>query len=201
MLGRKPAKVSVWAVSAIAAGAAAGAGAAAFAVLRGVRALRQRQQQTLTTLDLLEDEAVEVLRRDSVTGVCAIDVAAIGPNTIELTGRVPTPEAAQRAARLLHALPGVHTVISRVEIGAYESRLAENRERLARGEPSALQRRWYGVRVGTGRRRQSAETEPARPDDTVERQTRELEVQPSDLSDAASSQPAPHPFDATRPPL
>lgn len=197
---REPQRVSTWAV---AAGAAASASAVTFAVLRGMRTLRQRQRPHAepTELDSLEDAAVDALRRDSTTGVCAIDVAAVSPGIIELSGVVPTHEVGQRASRLLHALPGVRTVISRLEVGSFEERLADNRERLARGEPGSLDRRWYGVRVGTGRRRQSAETEPARNDDTVERKTKELEVSQDDLDDAASSGPAPNAFDPTNPPL
>jgi hypothetical protein len=201
MFRRKPAAITPWAVTAIAAGAAAGASAAAYAVLRGMRAIRRREDDPSSELDALEDAAVEVLRRDPQTGVCAIDVAAVGPHTIELSGVVPTPDAAQRAARLLHALPDVNTVISRLEIGSFEARLADNRERLARGEPSTLQRRWYGVRVGTGRRRQSLESEPERPDDAVERRTRELEVRPDDPGDGSAGRAPPTPFDAPGPPL
>jgi hypothetical protein len=186
MFGRKQeANTAAWLV---AAGAAAGAGAAAaaFAVLRTVRRRRWDTQEPVTAMDSLEDAVVDALRRDTQTGVCAIDVAAVGPDMIELTGVVPTAEVAQRAVRLLHRLPQVRTVISRLEVGSLESHLAENRERLARGEPQLVERRWYGVRVGTGRRRQSAATEPDRPDDSLPRRTRELEIQPDDLADAAS---------------
>jgi hypothetical protein len=173
---------------AVAAGVAAGAGAAAtaFGVLRNVRRSRFAEQVPVTAMDELEDAVVEALRRDPETGVCAIDVAALGPDMVELTGIVPTADVAQRAVRLLHRLPQVRTVISRVEVGSLESRLAENRERLARGEPQLIERRWYGVRVGTGQRRQSAATEPARPDDSLPRLSRDLDVQPGDLEDAAS---------------
>ncbi|CAN5863581.1 hypothetical protein BH23GEM9_BH23GEM9_10110 [soil metagenome] len=202
MIRRTPQTVTSWSVVVgTAVGAAAGAGALAFAVLRSVRSLRQRQARVLTELDALEDAAVETLRRDRATGVCAIDVAAIAPGAIELSGSVPTPEVAQRAARLLHSLPAVNTVVSRLEIGSLEELLADNRERLARGEASTLHRRWYGVRVGTGRRRQSVETEPARPDDTVERRTRELEVRPEDLADGDGAHSTPHAFDSSTPPL
>jgi hypothetical protein len=176
---------------AVAAGAAAGAGAAAaaFGVLRNVRRRRLADEDVpVTAMDRLEDAVVEALRRDPQTGVCAIDVAALGPDMIELTGIVPTADVAQWAVRLLHRLPQVRTVISRVEVGSLETRLAENRERLARGEPQLLERRWYGVRVGTGRRRQSAATEPARPDDSLQRLSRQLEVHPGDLGDSASHQ-------------
>jgi hypothetical protein len=174
---------------AVAAGAAAGASAAAYAILRLLR--RRHEAAEAGVLDRLEDAAVEALRRDRVTGVCAIDVAALGPGIIELTGTVPSHETGQRAARLLHALPGVRTVVNRLEAGSFEERLADNRQRRAQGEPSLRDRRWYGVRVGTGRRRQSLETEPQRPDDTVERQTRELEVHTQELTDTPSSPAVP----------
>jgi hypothetical protein len=198
MFRREPDRYMAWAISAgVAAGASAGA--AAFAMLRTVR--RRRVVETLPgELSGLEDAAVDALRRDSQVGACAIDVAAVAPGIIELTGSVPTHEVAQRAVRLLHRLQEVRTVISRLEAGSLEERLAQNRERLARGEPELLERRWYGVRVGTGQRRQSLATEPARPDDSVPRRTRELEVRQTDLGDSE-----PHPrggdFDDRPPPL
>jgi hypothetical protein len=183
MFGRKRSEPLLpWAVGA---GAAVGVSAAALAVIRLVR--NRRVRAVSGVLDRLEDAAVDVLRRDRVTGACAIDVAALGPGIVELTGMVPNHEAGQRAARLLHALPGVRTVVNRLEVGAFEERLAENRERPAAGEPSLWDSRRYGVRVGTGRRRQG-DTEPPRPDDSLDRRMRELEVHPAELQDAASSE-------------
>lgn len=179
MFRRQQDGVPVWV---IAAGAAAGATAISFAVLRTLR--RRRERPPLTTgLDYLEDAAVDVLRRDPQTGACAIDVAATGPGMIELTGVVPTHEVSQRAARLLHSLPGVRTVVNRLDTGALEQQLATNRTRRARGEPATRERQWYGVRVGTGRRRQSAETDPGRNDDTIKRRTRDLEVSAADITE------------------
>jgi hypothetical protein len=199
MFRRQPDRYAVWAISAgVAAGASAGA--AAFGVLRAVRRRRAAEEAVPRELGGLEEAAVDALRRDSQVGVCAIDVAAVAPDIIELSGTVPTHEVAQRAVRLLHRLPEVRTVISRLEVGSLEQRLAQNRERLARGESQLVERRWYGVRVGTGQRRQSLATEPARPDDSVPRRTRELEIQPTDVGDTA-----PHPrggdFDDRPPPL
>jgi hypothetical protein len=186
MFRHKEAVPAPWA---LAAGAAAGAGALAFAVARGVRMLRRRPQSLHVSmpseLDAMEDAAVEALRRDRETGACAIDVAAISPGIIELSGMVPSHAVGQRAARLLHSLRGVSTVISRLEVGTVEDRLAAARSRNSAGDPLLRERRWYGVRVGTGRRRQSADTEPARNDDSVHRRMRELEIDPSDLGDAA----------------
>jgi hypothetical protein len=142
-------------------------------------------------LDQLEEAAVEALRRDRLTGSCAIDVAALGPGIIELSGIVPTTEIGQRAARLLHALDGVRTVVNRLETGSLEDRLAENRVRRAHGEPALRERQWYGMSVGTGRRRQSPETEPGRNDDTVERRMRELDVHEADVTDTVSPETLP----------
>lgn len=117
--------VWLWAVV-----AAAGATAIAFGVLR---MMRRRERGPASELDLLEDAAVERLRRDSVTGRAAIDVSALAPGIVELTGVVPTHEVGQRAARLLHALPGVHTVINRLDTSTLEQQLAANRTRRGQG--------------------------------------------------------------------
>lgn len=183
--------MSSWGVLAI--GAAAGASALAWAAFRSVRRSRGAEQRTvreMNELAELEESVVEALRVDAVTGSCAIDVAAIGPGIIELSGVVPTEEAAQRAARLMHAVPGVRTVINRLEEGSVEERLAENRARRERGEPETLERHWTGLGVGTGRRRQSPSTDPDRPSDRVKERTRALEVREQDLAEAMSSQPA-----------
>jgi hypothetical protein len=175
----------------------AGASAAAFTVLR----LARRRRETVATneLDLLEESAVDALRRDRLTGSCAIDVAALGPGIIELSGIVPTLDIGQRAARLLHALDGVRTVVNRLETGSLEDRLADNRLRRAQGEPALRERQWYGIGVGTGRRRQAADTEPAREDDTIERRIRELEVRESDIADAVSPDTLPGGGDERQP--
>jgi hypothetical protein len=188
MFGRRQARPEPWA---LAAGAAAGAGALALAIFQGVRMVR-RSRNTVDSglpaeLDALEDAAVELLRRDAETGVCAIDVAAVAPGIVELSGVVPTHAVGQRAARLLHSLAGVRTVISRVEVGTTERRLAEARARNASGDPQFRERQWYGVRVGTGRRRQSLDTDPPRDDDSLQRRSRELEIHPSELADAATT--------------
>ena len=180
MFRREQEGVPTWVV---AAGAVAGATAIAYAVLRVVRS---RRQPVVTGVDHLEEAAVEALRRDPQTGSCAIDVAAIAPGMIELTGMVPTHEVAQRAARLLHALPGVRTVVNRLDTGALEQQLATNRVRRAGGEPALRERQWYGMRVGTGRRRQSSDTEANRPDDTVKRRTRELEIRAADIAEGTA---------------
>ncbi|MBR9989875.1 MAG: BON domain-containing protein [Gemmatimonadetes bacterium] len=177
MYDRRQEGVSAWL---LAAGAAAGASAISLVVLRR---LRRGRPTPPSRIDSLEEAAVEALRRDPLTSGCEIDVAATASGMIELTGIVPTHEIAQRAARLLHALPGVRTVVNRLDTGALEQQLAMNRSRRARGEPATQEKQWYGVRVGTGRRRQSPETDPDRNDDTLKRITRDLEVSASDIAD------------------
>jgi hypothetical protein len=184
MFRRKRSGPAPWA---LAAGAAAGAGLLAFAVARGVRLLRGREQDIGVSLpaelESLENAAVETLRRDRETGECAIDVAVIAPGIIELSGTVPNHAVGQRATRLLHALSGVNTVISRLEVGSLEERLAAARSRNRDGSPQSRDRQWYGVRVGMGRRRQG-DTEPDRDDDSTHRKTRDLEVDPTEVRDA-----------------
>lgn len=191
MFGQESPRVPSWAV---AAGAAASATALAYSVLRVARS--RRAPKRLAGLEALEEEAVDALRRDPVTGACAIDVAALAPGIIELTGVVPTHDAGQRAARLLHALTGVRTVVNRLDEGSVEEQLAFSRVRRASGDAASRERHWYGVRVGMGRRRQSPETEPARPDDSVERRTRELEVSQAEITEATAPRAAQHGDDA-----
>jgi hypothetical protein len=183
MFRREPDRLTPWV---LAIGAVASASAVSLGVIRLLRQ-RRRAQRPVTTLDHLEESAVDVLRRDAQTRACAIDVAALAPGIIELTGTVPTYELGQRAARLLHSLAGVNTVINRLETGALEAQLADNRDRRSRGAPETEGRQWYGFRVGTGRRRQSADTEPARDDDTLKRRTRELEVSAADIADGVAA--------------
>jgi hypothetical protein len=190
MFRRRRNQVPYWALTGGAAGL--GAGAAVLAVLRTLRHFRGRSAPTAgTPLEALEDAAVDALRRDPQAGVCAIDVAAVAPGIVELSGVVPNHAVARHAAQVLESISEVRTVISRLEVGTIEEHLARNRDRLARGEPALEGRRWYGVRVGTGRRRQSPATDPPRPDDSLQRRTRGLEVESADLSDSAPSRPAP----------
>lgn len=165
-------------------GAAASATAIAYAALRTARRSRDEGRREGREIAELEENVVQRLREDAITGSCAIDVAAIAPGIIELSGVVPNDEAAKRAARLMHSVPGVRTVINRLEEGSVEERLAENRARRLRGEPETRERHWTGVGVGTGRRRQSPTTDPDRPSDRTKEVSRALEVSDSDLADA-----------------
>ena len=170
----------------LAVAAVSAASAAAFGLVQVVRGRRQAASPQ-GDLDRLEGAAVEVLRHDSVTGGCAIDVAALAPGILELTGTVPTHDAGQRATRLLHAVAGVKTVINRVDVEGAAAR------------PSGPQRwggggggggEWTGMRVGMGRRRQSPDTDPDQPDDSAKLLDRSLQVDPGEVAEAVRSQGA-----------
>jgi len=109
-------------------GAAAGLGFAAYGLFRMARQ-PDRGSQRRTALDVLEEAAVDALRADEITGNCAIDVTAIAPGILELTGSVPDHDTAERAARVLHAVAGVRTVVNRLDTES----LHELRSRAAAG--------------------------------------------------------------------
>lgn len=178
MFRKEPEGLPPWllAVAAIAA-----ASAAAVGLVRVVRSRRRSGGAGTGELDRMESAAVEALRRDPVTSECGIDVAALAPGIIELTGTVPSQSAGQRAARLLHAVTGVRTVINRVDVLGSERKPGPQRWG---GEAGGGE--WTGMRVGMGRRRQSPDTDPARPDDSARMLDRSLEVGSSDIADATS---------------
>ena len=159
-------------------GVAAGAAAAVYFGWRGLRRRRSRQAELATPFAALENATVEALRADERAGSRAIDVAALGAGIIELTGTVGTEEEARRAVEVAQRVEDVHTVVNRLEIGAVEEHIVRTRRRFDDGDPALTESHWYGVRVGTGRRRQGVSTDPDRNDDRVDRVTRVLEPSP-----------------------
>ncbi len=116
----------------------------------------------------LEDAVVDALRGDSHAGGSAIDVAAVAPGVIELSGTAADWMAARRAVEVTQGVEGVTTVVNRLDIEALENQLSRTRQRFANGDPSLTETHWYGVGVGMGRRRQSPDTDPAQRDDSAE---------------------------------
>ncbi len=114
----------------------------------------------------LEDAVVEALRQDTRAGSSAIDVAAVAPGVIELSGTATDWMAARRAVEITQGVDGVTTVVNRLDIEALENQMARTRQRFANGDPALTETHWYGVGVGAGKRRQSAATEPAQRDDS-----------------------------------
>ena len=155
----------------LAVGAAAGVAAAAVWTVR-------RQRPAAPVLDSeridLEERVVDALMEDADTARSAIEVAAIGPGVVELTGMVATAPELRRAIDVTQAVEGVSTVVNRLEIGIERSRRRERRQRYDEGDPALTEQQWYGVGVGTGRRRQG-DTEPDRPDDRVDMVTQQFD--------------------------
>jgi hypothetical protein len=180
MQGNESGRMPPWLLALAAVGAAS---AAAFGLVQVVRSRRQAASPQ-GDLDRLEGVAVDVLRQDTVTGACAIDVAALAPGILELTGTVPTHEAGQRAARLLHTVAGVKTVINRVDVEGATRPAGPQRW----GGSGSAGGEWTGMRVGMGRRRQSPETDPDQRDDSAKLLDRSLQVDPGEVAQAVRSE-------------
>ena len=110
-------------------------------------------------VEALEERVLEAFRNDPVLSERAIDIGALGDGIIELTGWVHEPDEATHAVTITRGVPGVETVVNRLDVrvgGQEESMQIED-------DPSERRPggRWEGQQVGTGRRRQgnSAETD------------------------------------------
>jgi hypothetical protein len=123
----------------------------------------------------LEDAVVDALRQDARAGSSAIDVAAVAPGVIELSGTATDWMAARRAVELTQAVEGVTTVVNRLDIEALENQLARTRQRFANGDPALTETHWYGVGVGAGKRRQGAVTDPPQRDDSRKMKTEAID--------------------------
>lgn len=160
----------------VAVGAAAGVAAAALWTVRA-RSRRSMMRDRDPELAGLEEAIVDVLLADEQTAHCAIEVAAVAPGVIELTGSVATPVELRRSVEVTQGVDGVRTVVNRLEVGLERSRMSERQRRYRSGDPALTEQRWYGVGVGTGRRRQGTSTDPDRRDDRVEMVTDEFEAE------------------------
>jgi len=119
------------------------------------------EQRELTAL---EDRVLEAFFGDSVLSERGVDVGAISPGIVELSGSVWTEEEADRAVRVANGVEGVRTVVNRMEIED-ETRQLEAVRRRVEGSNGAIQHGTARV-GGMGSRRQSPETDPDRPDDS-----------------------------------
>jgi hypothetical protein len=167
-------------VVALTLGIAAGAAVGVFFGLREWRRRRVYDRAPAGHLGRLEEATVDALRSDELAGRRAIDVAAVSDGIMELSGVVEEQDEARRAVDVAQRVEGVHTVINRLSVGTVERQLIRTRRRYQTGDPSLTEPHWYGMRVGMGRRRQSASTDPDRSDDRVEQVSRVLEPSPAD---------------------
>jgi hypothetical protein len=151
---------------------------AAAAVLLGVRARRRRQAQWSADVSpellQLETAVVDALADDDVAGSLPLEIEAIAPGIIELSGTVDSETEADRAVAVAQRVGGVRTVLNRMDLRRDIEHLADAQRR--DGGPAG-ESRWLGIGVGTGRRRQSPATDPARRDDSVRMRTNSFDAE------------------------
>jgi BON domain-containing protein len=122
------------------------------------------EDETETELDpedeALEERVLEAFRNDPILSERAIDIGAIGDGIIELTGWVHQPDEATHAVTITRGVPGVETVVNRLDARTSASEPNDEIE----DDPSAPLPggRWEGQQVGTGRRRQGNSSESDR---------------------------------------
>lgn len=132
------------------------------------RRLRPARLQRLAVdqeeLDQLEDRVLSAFLGDPLLSERGVDIGAISHGIIELSGSVWTEDEAERAVALANGIPGVRTVVNRMEVED-----ASHRARFRRPlDEDELESTFVhqGTRSGMGRRRQGASTDPDRRDDS-----------------------------------
>ena len=111
--------------------------------------------------EVLEERVLEAFRNDPILAERAVDIGAIGDGIIELTGWVHEADEATHAVTITRGVPGVETVVNRLDVRMTEAdELIEDTD----DDPSVPTPggRWEGQQVGTGRRRQGNSSEPDR---------------------------------------
>ena len=113
--------------------------------------------------EVLEERVLEAFRNDPILSERAIDIGAIGDGIIELTGWVHEADEATHAVTITRGVPGVETVVNRLDVRVVGSEVADEID----DDPSAPLPggRWEGQQVGTGRRRQGTSAEADRHSD------------------------------------
>lgn len=123
---------------------------------------------------LLEDAVLDAFLDDEVLAERGVDVGAISPGIVELSGTVSTRGEAHRAVAVAERVEGVRTVVNRMEIQDERERLHPRFDTDDGGfEMSGAE--WTGNQSGMGRRRQGRETDPSRPDDSRDQREEALE--------------------------
>ena len=125
-------------------------------------------------LTQLEDAVLDAFLGDGVLSERGVDIGAISPGIVELSGSVWTEDEAHRAVELARRIPGVDTVVNRLDIEGEARRLERTRRRLEE-EGSGIDSLQHGFARtgGMGARRQGRETDPDRKDDS---QSHELDA-------------------------
>ncbi|MQA90919.1 MAG: BON domain-containing protein [Gemmatimonas sp.] len=134
--------------------------------LRPGRLRRLAEDQEI--LDQLEDAVLRAFLQDEVLGERAIDIGAISYGIVELSGTVWSESEAEQAVSLANMTEAVRTVVNRLEIEE-QTRRGGWRQKLSREDLDSTFQHQEGRTGGMGRRRQSSETDPDRPDDSQAR--------------------------------
>lgn len=136
-----------------------------------------REIRLIRELARIEERIVDRFMEDPILSQRPLDVAALTPRVIELTGTVRDEDEADRAVALAQEASGATTVVNRLDVAVEEEHALRTRLRNeAEGLAGTGAGRLTQLGVGTGRRRQGRETEPDRPDDKVRLVTRALGV-------------------------
>ena len=109
--------------------------------------------------EALEGRVLEAFRNDPILSERAVDIGAIGDGIIELTGWVHEPDEATHAVTITRGVPGVETVVNRLDVRLSD---AEDEIEIDDEDTPLPGGRWEGQQVGTGRRRQGNSAEPDR---------------------------------------
>lgn len=157
-----------------------GAGGGAPAQFRPGRLRRAPRDQD--ALLRLEDAVLDAFLDDGLLCDRGIDVGAISPGIVELSGTVFTRGEAAHAVAVAREVEGVETVVNRMEIEDERERL-HPRFDTDEGGLQMSGAEWTGNQSGMGRRRQGRETDPSRPDDSHDQ--REAAIEQADLAQFA----------------
>lgn len=111
--------------------------------------------------EALEERVLEAFRNDPVLSERAVDIGAVGPSIIELTGFVQAEDEAHHAVVLTRGVPGVVTVVNRLEVREEEARYEQTAAQYTSGDVQASAM-WEGQQVGIGKPRQGTSNDVGR---------------------------------------
>jgi hypothetical protein len=121
----------------------------------------------------LEEAVFNVFMADAIFRERGIDIGVVGPGIVEVSGSVWTESEATRAVSLANRMPGVLTVVNRLDV-EQRARRAAFRRPLTRAESSSTISHFEGRVGGMGRRRQGSANEPLQHDESRSLRERSL---------------------------
>jgi hypothetical protein len=119
-----------------------------------------RDPEEMDEGEMLEERVLEAFRNDPILSERAVDIGAVGEAIIELTGWVHSEDESHHAVTVTRGVPGVDTVVNRLEVREEEARLQAQADAYQAGETETSPR-WEGIGIGTGRPRQGTSAEGA----------------------------------------